>query len=120
MLLHFFLRHVTAATTAVLVSVPGAHVGAQAQGKLEARYTASIAGLPIGRGAWVIEISDDQFTAAASGATSGVLRMFAAGEGTGASRGSVNGGQPIPSSYAASITYDRKLDEVRTRTGAAP
>jgi len=30
----------------------------------------TLGGLPVGRGAWVIEITDDHFTAAASGATS--------------------------------------------------
>ena len=50
---------------------------AHAQGKLDARYWASLAGVPIGRGAWVIEIGEDQFTAAASGMTAGLLRVFA-------------------------------------------
>ena len=44
---------------------------AQAQGRLDARYVVTLAGLPIGKGAWVIDIAEDQFTAAASGSTSG-------------------------------------------------
>ena len=51
------------------------HVAA-AQAHLEAEYTATLAGLPIGRGTWAIEIAEDQYTAAASGATSGLLRIF--------------------------------------------
>jgi hypothetical protein len=31
-----------------------------AQGKLEAQYEATLAGIPVGRGAWNIDISDDQ------------------------------------------------------------
>src|SRR5258708_16722376 len=59
--------------------------GANAQGKLDARYVATLAGVPIGKGAWVIDIGDDQFTAAASGMTTGLLRVFATGQGNAAS-----------------------------------
>jgi hypothetical protein len=83
------------------------------QGRLEAEYTASIAGIPIGRGNWIIEISDDQYTAAASGTTTGILRFFTGARGTGAAHGTVSGGQPVPTSYGATITYDRKVDDVR-------
>jgi len=86
---------------------------AQAQGKLDGRYTASLAGVTIGKGAWVIDIADDQYTAAASGMTTGLLRVFASGEGSGASRGYVSNGNLIPSSYAASITADKKTEELR-------
>jgi Protein of unknown function (DUF3108) len=86
---------------------------ATAQGRLEAVYTASIAGIPIGHGNWIIEITDDQYTAAASGTTTGILRFFTGARGTGAAHGTVNGGQPVPTSYGATITYDRKVDDVR-------
>lgn len=88
-------------------------VAARAQAKLDARYTASLAGIPIGRGAWVIDITDDQYTAAASGATTGLLRVFAGGQGTSAARGTVAGGQPVAGTYAATISADKKTDEVR-------
>lgn len=86
---------------------------AATQDRLEAVYTASIAGIPIGRGNWIIEISDDQYTAAASGTTTGILRFFTGARGTGAAHGTVNGGQPVPTSYGATIIYDRKVDDVR-------
>jgi hypothetical protein len=103
----------TTATAVALVMFCAAGGSAQAQGKLDARYTASLAGIPLGKGAWVIDISDDQYTAAASGETTGLLRVFASGKGTSASRGSVAGGQLTAASYAASITADKKTDEVR-------
>ena len=86
---------------------------AASQGRLEAEYIVTIAGIPIGRGNWIIEISDDQYTAAASGTTTGILRFFTGARGTGAAHGTVNGGQPVPTSYGATITYDRKIDDVR-------
>jgi hypothetical protein len=84
-----------------------------AQGKLDARYVVTLSGLPIGRGTWVIEIGDDSFTASASGATAGLLRVFASGEGQSAARGAVSGGQLVPSTYASHIVADQKTDDVR-------
>src|SRR6202051_3344296 len=81
---------------------------------LEAEYTATLAGLPIGRGTWAIEIAEDQYTAAASGATSGLLRIFTGARGASASRGSFSGDQTMPTNYVATIDYERgKIDDVR-------
>ncbi len=98
--------------TAIATLCAGAS-GAEAQGRLDARYTVTLAGIPIGKGAWVIDIADDQYTAAASGMTSGLLRVFASGQGSGASRGHIVAGTPVPASFAASVTTDRKTDEIR-------
>jgi uncharacterized protein DUF3108 len=84
-----------------------------AQGKLDARYIVTLGGLQVGRGAWVIEIADDHFSASASGATSGLMRIFASGQGQSYSRGTISGGHLIPTTYASNITTDQKYDEVR-------
>jgi hypothetical protein len=87
--------------------------GAAAQTRLDAEYSATLAGLPIGHGNWVIEVTDDQYSAAASGSTSGLLRVFTSARGTGTTRGSFNGEQLVPTSYVATIDWDRKIDDVR-------
>lgn len=84
-----------------------------AQGRLDARYAVTLAGLQIGKGAWVIDISEDRFTAAASGVTTGLLRLFASGSGSGASRGTVVGGRPVPATFASSVTSEKKTEEIR-------
>jgi hypothetical protein len=86
---------------------------ASAQGKLDARYVATLAGVPIGKGAWVIEIGDDQFTAAASGMTTGLLRVFATGDGNGASRGAVRGDNLIPTIFVSTVNNDKRVEELR-------
>ena len=91
---------------------------ALAQGRLDARYAVTLAGVPVGKGAWVIDIAENQFTAAASGATAGLLRMFASGQGSGASRGLIVSGNPVPASFAASITSDKKTEEIRMTLGS--
>ncbi len=83
-----------------------------AQGRLDARYEATLAGIPVGKGAWTIDISDDQFAAAASGGTAGLLKAFAGGTGTGASHGRVVNGALVASNYSASTTTSKKTEVI--------
>lgn len=86
---------------------------AAAQGKLDARYEVTLAGIPVGKGAWVIDISDDQYSAAASGGTSGLLKAFSGGSGTGASQGRIVNGALVPTSYSATTTSAKKSEAIR-------
>jgi hypothetical protein len=86
---------------------------ASAQGRLDARYEATLAGIPVGKGAWTIEVTDDQFTAAASGGTSGLLKAFAGGSGTGASQGRVVNGALVATNYFATTTTSKKSEAIR-------
>jgi len=83
-----------------------------AQGKLEAQYEATLAGIPVGRGAWNIEISDDQFSASAVGGTAGLLKTFASGSGAGASQGRVVNGALVSTNYSASTTTSKKTEAI--------
>lgn len=85
---------------------------AAAQGKLEAQYEATLSGIPVGRGAWNIDIQDDVFSAAASGGTTGILKSFASGSGTGASQGRVVNGALVATAYQASTTTSKKTEEI--------
>jgi len=107
-------RLILGAGGVVIVMLAGATCDpVRAQGKLEARYAASVGGIPLGKGAWVIEIGESQYTAAASGRVTGVLRAVTSGEGSSAVRGLMNGGHPVPQNYAVHVTSDDKTDEVR-------
>src|SRR6202795_2864850 len=85
---------------------------AAAQGKLEAQYEATLAGIPVGRGAWNVDISDDQFSAAASGGTMGLLNAIAGGSGTGAAQGRVVNGALVSTNYTASTTTSKKTEAI--------
>jgi hypothetical protein len=99
---------------ALLAATAAGNSGAFAQGTLDARYEVTLGGVSFGRGAWHVEVRDDQFTAAVSGTTTGLLSMFSTGRGTSASRGSVvAGGALNASSYSSSIATTKKYDEVR-------
>jgi hypothetical protein len=115
-----YALRVTSCRTAALVAAVAASVLAAdagrvagAQGRFEAEYTATLAGIPIGRGNWVIEISDDQFSATASGGTFGIVRILTQGHGVSTAQGPLNGGQPVPQSYVSTITNDKRIDDVR-------
>ena len=77
---------------------------ALAQGRLDAHYEATLAGIPVGKGTWTIDIADDQFSAAITGGTSGLLKAFASGTGTGAVQGRIVNGAVVSSNYAATTT----------------
>jgi hypothetical protein len=98
------------ALLAVAITTPGP---AAAQGRLEARYEVTLAGIPVGKGTWVIDISDDQFSAAASGGTTGLLKAFASGSGTGAAQGRVVNGALVPITYSATTTSSKKSETIR-------
>jgi hypothetical protein len=85
----------------------------QAQGKLEARFEATLGGLPLGKGAMVIDVRDDQFSATVSGSTTGLVQVVANGRGRSAVTGTISGGQPVGAAYASSIISGKKVDEVR-------
>jgi hypothetical protein len=105
-----------AALTLVMADAGQGLVGAQ--GRLDAHYSVSLGGLPFGRGAWAIDVREDQFTASASGATTGIMRLFTKGEGMSSARGTISQGQPMATSYASAIQTDKKYDEVRMSMNA--
>jgi hypothetical protein len=86
---------------------------ALAQGRLDAQYEATLAGIPVGRGAWAIDIADDQFSASAAGGTAGLLKAFSGGSGTGASQGRVVNGALVSTNYSASTTTSKKTETIR-------
>ena len=101
------------AASAIALGVSAAPGAASAQGRLDARYEATLAGIAVGKGAWTIEINDDQFSAAASGGTAGLLKAFAGGSGTSASQGRVVNGALVPSGYVATTTTRKKSEQIR-------
>jgi hypothetical protein len=86
---------------------------ASAQGRLDAQYEATLAGIPVGKGAWTIEIGDDTFSAAAQGGTAGLLKAFSGGTGSGASQGRVVNGALVANAYTATTTTQKKSETIR-------
>ena len=100
-----------AAALFALASQPAA-----AQGRLEAHYEASLAGISVGRGTWGVEIGDDYYSASAQGATAGLLKAFSSGSGTGSVQGRIVNGAMVPQSYVASIS-SKKSETIKITLG---
>ncbi len=99
--------------TLVAALAGDARHSAAAQGRLDAQYVATVSGVPVGQGNWVVEITNNSYTAAASGATAGLLKFFTSARGSSAVRGTVTAGRPVPANYSATIVDTRHVDEVR-------
>ncbi|MGN6310838.1 MAG: DUF3108 domain-containing protein [Xanthobacteraceae bacterium] len=95
----------------VAAGLPG--TPASAQGKLDARYEVTLAGIPVGRGAWTIEIAEDHYSASVSGATVGLLKAFSGGHGNGSAQGRVVNGQFSPVAYTATSETSKKAETIR-------
>ena len=67
---------------------------ALAQGKLEAYYEATLSGIAVG-------------------GTSGLLKTFASGSGSGSSQGRIVAGALVPSGYSATSTTSKKSEAIR-------
>jgi len=100
-------------TAVSVLAMAGGASPASAQGRLEAKYEASLAGIPVGKGSWVIDISDDQYSAAATGGTAGLLKAFAGGSGFGQSQGRVVAGALVPTSYQATTSSAKKSETIK-------
>jgi len=98
-------------TFAFVVAVPPK--SAFAQGRLDAQYEATLAGIPVGKGAWTIDISDDQFSASAFGGTSGLMKAFASGSGAATAQGRVVNGALVSTNYNASTTTSKYTQAIR-------
>jgi Protein of unknown function (DUF3108) len=110
------LRQTLTCTLLGAILAGAAATPAFAQGKLDAEYTVKLAGIPIGKGSWAIDIADNQYNATASGKTTGLLRAFASGEGTSVAHGTMQSGRLMSSIYSSIITTSKKKDETRLTT----
>lgn len=81
-----------------------------AQGKVDAQYEVTLAGIPIGKGTWVVEIADEQYSAHATGKTTGLIAMMATGGGNGGAQGRVVKGQLVPAFYSITMTTNKKTE----------
>jgi uncharacterized protein DUF3108 len=86
---------------------------AHAQGRVDAKYEATLSGIAVGKGTWTIEIGDDVFSASAQGGSAGLLKAFSGGSGSGASQGRIVNGALVGTSYVATTTTSKKSETIR-------
>src|SRR6476659_3420163 len=86
---------------------------ASAQTKLDAAYTATLWGLPVGHISWTVELGDNRFKAAARGAITGLLRIVADGSGDVSVHGAMLEGKPVPALFSLNLNAGQWSDDVR-------
>jgi hypothetical protein len=85
---------------------------ANAQAKLDAYYTATLLGVPIGHISWVVDLKENHFTSVATGSIAGLLRLFLDAQGSVAAEGRLSSGKPVPSKFQLKLLAGKWSDEV--------
>jgi hypothetical protein len=109
-------KHILLLYIAILVATGSEPLHAEA--RLEAHYEATLAGIAIGTGQWVIDVGDTQYTATMIGKTSDLLRYISigyigGGQGSSTATGTFRGYGPFSSTYTGNITTSKKNSNVR-------
>jgi hypothetical protein len=86
---------------------------AAAQGRLNAKYQATLSGIVIGKGDWSLTIGDKNYSGATSGGTTGLIKAIGGGHGTGSVEGRVLAGRLLPETYLSSVFYGKKNETIR-------
>jgi hypothetical protein len=103
-----------AALGGLLLSLAGPLV-AHAQARLDARYVVTLAGIKLGEGSWLVDVTADKFSAEAKGSTAGLARFFSSGHGNTASRGAIRNGQFVPANYAIYVKWGKRFEDLRMK-----
>jgi hypothetical protein len=81
--------------------------------KLDAAYSATLLGIPLGQVYWTVEVGDKRYAAVGAGSTVGLLRIFARGHGTATAHGTVDAREVVPSEFMASYQSGSSSDEIK-------
>jgi hypothetical protein len=94
----------------ILTSTEARSAGTAA--KLDAYYTATLLGLPIGHISWAIDLKENRFSSVATGSIAGFLRLFLDAQGSVAAEGRLSSGKPVPSKFQLKLLAGKWSDEV--------
>jgi len=97
------------------VAAGGALDCAQAQSRLQAEYSITMAHITVGKGVWVTEIGPDQYTATASGSASGILSVLVSGEGVISTQGAFKDGRLLPAVFTSKMDSSDDKTDLRMR-----
>jgi hypothetical protein len=85
---------------------------AEAPARLDAYYSATLLGLPIGHISWVVDLQGNRFNSVATGSISGFLRLFLDAQGSVAAEGHLSDGKPVASRFQLKILAGKWSDEI--------
>jgi hypothetical protein len=88
------------------------HNQAHAQ-KLEARYSVSMTGIPVGKTAWTVNIGTDVYSVSANGGAAGILSILMTGEGVVETSGKVQNDRLVPTSFRSNVIEEGDKVDLR-------
>lgn len=94
------------------LALSGAASPVLAQAQFDARYTLSMAGVPVGKLTWRTQLSALDFTMTASGRVSGLLSLLVSGEGNVTVKGQIRDGRPQPGSFVSAVVREDESTKV--------
>lgn len=86
---------------------------ALAQGRMEAKYRLSLAGLEIGKASLTAEIGDSEYSLIGTGRVAGLMRALSSGKGSAAARGVLSQVKISPRLFAVSAEAGGKPESIR-------
>jgi hypothetical protein len=98
--------------TSILILTSTESRSAGTAAKLDAYYTATLLGLPIGHISWAIDLKENRFSSVATGSIGGFLRLFLDAQGSVAAEGRLSSGKPVPSKFQLKLLASKWSDEV--------
>jgi hypothetical protein len=81
--------------------------------KLDAAYTATLLGIPLGQIYWTVEVGEQRYAAVAAGSTVGLLRIFAHGHGTAKAHGTIDAHGAAASDFMVNYQAGNSADEIK-------
>jgi Protein of unknown function (DUF3108) len=106
------IRIISLTPLPLLMLASAGSMSANAQAKLEAQYTATLLGLPIGHISWTIDLNNSRFSSVATGSIAGFLRLFLDAQGSVVADGRLTNGKPAASNFQLKLLAGKWSDEI--------
>jgi hypothetical protein len=106
------IRIISLSPLPLLMLARAGSMSANAQAKLDAHYTATLLGLPIGHISWTIDLNNSRFSSVATGSIAGFLRLFSDAQGSVVAEGRLSHGKPVASNFQLKLLAGRWSDEI--------
>jgi Protein of unknown function (DUF3108) len=107
------IRIISLTPLPLLMLASAGSMSANAQAQLEAQYTATLLGLPIGHISWTIDLNNSRFSSVATGSIAGFLRLFLNAQGSVVADGRLTNGKPAASNFQLKLLAGKWSDEIR-------
>lgn len=97
---------------APLLLLLAATTAAAADARLEVHYEGSVTAVPVGRGEFILDITDTGYAAVGSARVTGIAKLVSRGKGSVSARGNFIDGEISPTNYSTKSESDKKKENI--------